>query len=203
MKFIIYISKGRNFKEIELFLKNKKLKIYKKNKRKLYLKTNKKNIIIIIIKNIDFKNYLKNNLIDLMFIGLDVIINKSINLFLNYKFLKINLFNLSIISNNNYKFFNYKKLNFWTKYKKILKNYLEYKNILKFSKIKNINGSIENMCIFNKNLILDIISSGNTIKSNKLFKLKNIINLKNIIIYNNNIIFNKIFKFMENRYVKN
>ncbi|WP_259289756.1 ATP phosphoribosyltransferase [Candidatus Nasuia deltocephalinicola] len=200
-KILISSSKGRNLKEILFFLKKKKIKIkYKKNDRNLYILTNIKNIYFLILKNNDFKKYIKNNLIDFLIIGEDMLLNLNYNNFYNHKFIKINIFYISLICNN--KFIYKNKLKIITKYDKISKNYLNNKNI-KF-KIKKFSGCIENSCILkNSDLIIDIVSSGLTLKKNKLFELKKILILNNILIYSLNNLYNKIFKYLKNKYVKN
>ncbi|QND78472.1 ATP phosphoribosyltransferase [Candidatus Nasuia deltocephalinicola] len=201
MKIIICLPKGRNLKENLIFLLKKNLKLYKNNNRKLYIKTNKKNIYVLIIKNNDFKIYKKNNFSDFIFLGSDMILNYYLNFFYNYKYLKINTFFISIISNSSY-INNLKLLKFYTKYKKILKNYLNFKNI-KY-KINSMKGSIENSCILkSSNLILDISESGNTIKDNKIIEIKKIALFNNYLIYNINILYIKIFIYLEMIYVKN
>ncbi|WP_259285986.1 ATP phosphoribosyltransferase [Candidatus Nasuia deltocephalinicola] len=200
-KIIISASKGRNLKEILIFLKKKKIIInYKKNNRNLYFLTNKKNIYFLILKNNDFKEYINNNLIDFLLIGEDMLLNLNYNIFYNYKFIKINIFYISLICNN--KFINKKKFKITTKYNKISKNYLNNKNIN--FKLQKSSGCIENFCILKKsNLIIDIVSSGLTLKKNKLFELKKILILNNILIYSLNNLYNKLFWYLKNRYVKN
>lgn len=200
MKIILCLTKDKNFKENLIFLKKKNIIILKNNNRKIFNKSKKKYLYILIIKNKNFKLYLKKNIIDLLFLGEDIILNNFINIFYNYKFLKINKFFISIISNKNYIFNKKNKINFSTKYKNILKNYLETKNIRK--NINCVDGSIENDCIFNKNKIFDIVSSGKTIKENNIFEIKKILIFKNILLINKNTIYNKIFKLMYNKYVK-
>ncbi len=200
-KILISSSKGRNLKEILVFLKKKKIKIkYKKNDRNLYFLTNIKNIYFLILKNNDFKKYIKNNLVDFLIIGEDMLLNLNYNNFYNYKFIKINIFYISLICNN--KFIYKNKFKIITKYNKISKNYLNNKNIK--SKIKKFSGCIENSCILkNSDLIIDIVSSGITLKKNKLFELKKLLILSNILIYSLNNLYNKIFKYLKNKYVKN
>ncbi|WP_259292953.1 ATP phosphoribosyltransferase [Candidatus Nasuia deltocephalinicola] len=200
-KLLISSSKGRNLKEILIFLKKKKIIInYKKDSKSLYFSTNIKNIYFLILKNNDFKKYIKYNLIDFLLIGEDMVLNLNYNIFYNYKFIKINIFYISLICNNN--FINKKNFKITTKYIKISKNYLNNKNI-KF-KLKKLNGCIENSCILKKSdLIVDIVSSGLTLKKNKLFELKKILILNNILIYSLNNLYNKFFWYLENNYVKN
>lgn len=201
MKIIICLTKGRNLKESLIFLLKKKLKLDKNKNRKLYIKTNKKNIYALIIKNNDFKIYKKHNFSDFIFLGSDMILNYYLNFFYNYKYLKINTFFISIISNSIY-INNLKLLKFYTKYKKILKNYLNFKNIK--HKIYNMSGSIENSCILKaSDLILDISESGKTIKENKIMEIKKIAIFNNYLIYNVNILYIKIFVYLEMVYVKN
>ncbi|AGS33159.1 ATP phosphoribosyltransferase [Candidatus Nasuia deltocephalinicola str. NAS-ALF] len=201
MKIIICLPKGRNLKESLIFLLKKNLKLFEYNNRKLYIKTSKKNIYILIIKNNDFKIYKKNNFSDFIFLGSDMILNYYLNFFYNYKYLKINTFFISIISNSSY-INNLKLLKFYTKYKKILKSYLNFKNI-KY-RIYNMKGSVENSCILkSSNLILDISESGKTIKDNKIIEIKKIAIFNNYLIYNINILYIKIFIYLEMIYVKN
>ncbi|ALP70072.1 ATP phosphoribosyltransferase [Candidatus Nasuia deltocephalinicola] len=201
MKIIICLPKGRNLKESLFFLLKKNLKLNKNKNRKLYINTNKKNIYVLIIKNNDFKIYKKNNFLDFIFLGSDMILNYYLNFFYNYKYLKINTFFISIISNSSY-INNLKSLKFYTKYKKILKNYLNFKNIK--HKIYNMQGSVENSCILkSSNLILDISESGSTIKENKIIEIKKISVFNNYLIYNINILYIKIFTYLEIIYVKN
>ncbi|WP_259286544.1 ATP phosphoribosyltransferase [Candidatus Nasuia deltocephalinicola] len=199
-KLLISSSKGRNLKEILIFLKKKKIIInYKKNNRNLYFSTNIKNIYFLILKNNDFKKYIKYNLIDFLLIGEDMLLNSNYNIFYNYKFIKINIFYISLICNN--RFINKKIFKITTKYIKISKNYLNNKNIN--FKLKKLNGCIENSCILKKsNLIVDVVSSGLTLKKNKLFELKKILILNNVLIYNLNNLYNKFFLYLENNYVK-
>ncbi|WP_259289107.1 ATP phosphoribosyltransferase [Candidatus Nasuia deltocephalinicola] len=201
-KILISSSKGRNLKEILIFLKKKKIIInYKKDNRSMYFLTNKKNIYFLILKNNDFKKYIKNNLIDFLLIGEDMTLNlNNYNIFYNYKFIKINIFYISLICNN--KFIRKKKFKITTKYIKISKNYLYNKNIN--FKLKKFSGCIENSCILKKSdLIIDVVSSGLTLKKNKLFELKKILILNNILMYSLNNLYNKFFWYLENKYVKN
>lgn len=200
-KILISSSKGRNLKEILIFLKKKKIIInYKKDNRNLYFLTNKKNIYFLILKNSDFKEYIKNNLIDFLLIGEDMILNLNYNIFYNYRFIKINIFYISLICNN--KFIIKKKFKITTKYIKISKNYLYNKNIN--FKLKKFSGCVENSCILKKSdIIIDVISSGLTLKKNKLLELKKILVLNNILIYSLNNLYNKFFWYLENKYVKN
>ncbi len=200
-KILIASSKGRNLKEILIFLKKRKIFInYNKKDRNLYFLTNKKNIYFLILKNNDFKRYIKNNLIDFLLIGEDMILNLNYNIFYNYRFIKINIFFISLICNNN--FLNKKKFKITTKYNKISKNYLFNKNI--DFKLEKISGCVENYCILKKSdIIIDVVSSGLTLKKNKLFELKKILILNNILIYSLNNLYNKFFWYLENKYVKN
>lgn len=197
MKIIFCLIKGRNLKESLFLFKKFNISFNRfSKKRKLYIKTNKKNIYFLLVKNNDFKYYLKNCFLDLIIIGNDMIINYYFNYFYNYKIIKINFFFLSIICNKYYRFSKNSFL-FKTKYYKILKNYLCYKNI-KNIKIGLVKGSLENICLLKEdNLIFDIVSTGLTIKVNNIFELKKIILLKSYILFNKNIIYNKIFLQME------
>lgn len=190
-KILISSSKGRNLKEILFFLKKKKITInYKKKDRNLYFLTNLKNIYFLILKNNDFKKYIKNNLIDFLIIGEDMLLNFNYNNFYNYKFIKINIFYISLICNN--KFIYKNKFKIITKYIKISKNYLNNKNISFY--IKKSFGCVENSCILKtSDLIIDIVSSGLTLKKNRLFELKKILILNNILIYSLNNLYNKFF----------
>ncbi|WP_259288849.1 ATP phosphoribosyltransferase [Candidatus Nasuia deltocephalinicola] len=201
-KILISSSKGRNLKEVLFFLKKKKIIIsYKKNNsRSLYFLTNIKNIYFLILKNNDFKKYIKNNLIDFLIIGEDMILNFNYNNFYNYKFIKINIFYISLICNN--KFIYKNKFKIITKYIRISKNYLKNKNIN--FKLKKLSGCVENSCILKiSDLIIDVVSSGLTLKKNKLFELKKILILNNILVYNLNNLYNKFFWYLKNKHVKN
>ncbi|XXS36679.1 MAG: ATP phosphoribosyltransferase [Candidatus Nasuia deltocephalinicola] len=196
MKIIFCLIKGRNYKESLFYLKKKSLKIEKEEERRLYIKSNKKNLYFFEIKNKDFKKYL--NKTDFMIIGEDIFINYNINFFFNFKFIKINTFFISIISNKKY-ILKKKKIIIWTKYKDIIKKYLKFKNIN--FKLKKINSSIENFTILKNNIICDIVSTGKTIKENKILEIKKILNFNNILILNKNLIYNKIFLEMLKIYV--
>ncbi|WMC19316.1 MAG: hypothetical protein NVS84_00290 [Candidatus Carsonella ruddii] len=161
----ISIPKGRNFNNSLKILNFLNIKLSNNIFREVILDTNRKNIFCIIFKNKDLKKITKFSIINVSFIGSDLIFNKKKkknNLFCLNSYLYLNNNNLLITKYFN--ICNYYNLNF-----KILK----FNSVLEFFlKLKNI-GTI------------DISETNKTLIDNNLFPKKFLKKINFFIIYNN------------------
>lgn len=201
---IILISKGRNLLKTLIYLKYFNIYILDNLiiSRKLVYETNYRFLKLIIIKNLDISFYINNNIIDFVFFGKDLLLENNINIYYKFYNLYFLKFYLSLIGKN-ILFINFNKKIIATKYINISKNYFYFLNI-KNIKFLKINSSCELMLVLKKsNLIIDIISSGKTIKENNLYNIFNILRLNNILLLNINILYIKIFMFFLKKYIFN
>ncbi|WP_123912606.1 hypothetical protein [Candidatus Carsonella ruddii] len=175
----ISIPKGRNFFNSLFFLSNLNIKLINNIFRKIILKTNRKNIFLIIIKNKDIKKINQYKIINISFIGSDLIFKKKIK--------KNKLFFLKSYLYINNNFF------LLTKYFNICNYYNLNINIIKF------NSSLEFFLKIKNIGIIDISETNITLKKNKLFPKKFIKKIIFFIIYNN--LKKNIIKYIKN--VKN
>ncbi|WMC20511.1 MAG: hypothetical protein PNH44_00290 [Candidatus Carsonella ruddii] len=161
----ISIPKGRNFNNSLKFLNFVNIKLINNIFRQVILKTNRKNIFLIIFKNKDIRKIIKFGIINVSFIGSDLIFNKKIkqNILCNLKsFLYINS-NYTLIT----KYFNV------CNYYNLNKNLIKFNSVLEFFlKLNNI-GTI------------DISETNKTLFDNKLFPKKFLKKITFFIIYNN------------------
>ncbi|MGP4128117.1 MAG: hypothetical protein ACTXNS_00280 [Candidatus Carsonella ruddii] len=161
----ISIPKGRNFNNSLKILKFLNIKLIKNIFRKVILNTNRKNIFFIVFKNKDLKKINKFGIINISFIGSDLIFNKKKkknNLFYLNSYLYLN--NNNLIITKYFNICNYYYLNF---------NILKFNSVLEFFlKLKNI-GTI------------DISETNETLFDNDLFPKKFLKKINFFIIYNN------------------
>ncbi|MGX7577029.1 ATP phosphoribosyltransferase [Candidatus Vidania fulgoroideorum] len=174
---MILVPKGRVYNYFKFFLKKKNI-IISEIKRQLIYTTNSF-FKIIKVKSEDIYYLIKNKHANIGIIGSDVFYNNGIFRDKKISFLKMNFFKcrISLIRN---KYIN-KKRNYLflsTKYDNIAKK------ISKHNKIIKINGSNE-ICIKLKvsDYILDIVSTGETIKKNNLFEIYKIYDVYPILFY--------------------
>ncbi|AFP83905.1 ATP phosphoribosyltransferase [Candidatus Carsonella ruddii HC isolate Thao2000] len=179
LMIFISIPKGRNFFNSLFFLSNLNIKLINNIFRKIILKTNRKNIFLIIIKNKDIKKINQYKIINISFIGSDLIFKKKIK--------KNKLFFLKSYLYINNNFF------LLTKYFNICNYYNLNINIIKF------NSSLEFFLKIKNIGIIDISETNITLKKNKLFPKKFIKKIIFFIIYNN--LKKNIIKYIKN--VKN
>ncbi|XZR53052.1 MAG: hypothetical protein ACM3Q5_00290 [Candidatus Carsonella ruddii] len=161
----ISIPKGRNFNNSFKILKILNIKILNDIFRKVILNTNRKNIFLIIFKNKDLKKIINFNIINISFLGSDLIFNK--------KKKKNNLFFL-----NSYLYFNNNNL-LITKYFNICNYYNLNFNILKFNSVLEFFLKLKNIGT------IDISETNTTLINNNLFPKKFLKKINFFIIYNN------------------
>ncbi|XZR52641.1 MAG: hypothetical protein ACM3Q7_00280 [Candidatus Carsonella ruddii] len=168
----ISIPKGRNFNNSLKFLNFLNIKLINNIFREVILKTNRKNIFIIIFKNKDLKKIIKFGIINISFIGSDLIFNK--------KYKKNILYYLNsflYINNNNILF---------TKYFNVCNYYNLNIKIIKFNSV------LEFFLKLNNIGTIDISETNKTLLDNNLFPKKFLKKIGFYIIYNN--LKKKIFK---------
>ena len=157
-------NKGRMFKPTLELLKKAGFELKDFNERKLCAESKCKNLNILFMRTQDIGYYVESNIADLGITGYDIMVEKQLSvkklLDLNYGFCKLVL---AGPKNKNLK----NKVKIATKYKKITEKYLEEKNIS--AEILNSNGATEiKPSLGLADFIIDISSTGNTLKENDL-----------------------------------
>jgi ATP phosphoribosyltransferase len=190
-KIVMAVPKGRIFQELEPLLKKAKIEIeedfYSNSSRKLFFKTNIENFEIIRVRSFDVATFVKFGAADIGICGYDVLKEFSSSEVFSILDLEIGKCRLSIASKKDVKIDlkNRTHIKIASKYPKIVGEFFEAQGIQ--AEIIKLNGAIEiaskvGLC----DLIVDLVSSGKTLKENDMIEVKNILNVTSRLIVNRN-----------------
>jgi ATP phosphoribosyltransferase len=188
---IIAIPKGRILKELEgLFAKIgfvPEADFYNDNSRKLIFDSNFNNVKIIKVRSFDVATFVKFGAADLGVCGLDVLEEFSSPDIHPIFDLEIGKCRLAIATKNgldgNGDFSNKSHLRIATKYLNLTNNYFSTLGIQ--AECIKLNGAMElaphlNLCEY----IVDLVSTGNTLRENNLVEVKKILNISSYLVAN-------------------
>ncbi|MBV69138.1 MAG: ATP phosphoribosyltransferase [Pelagibacterales bacterium] len=191
-KIIIAIPKGRILKELEPMLKKVKItpeKSFYKNNRKLMFSTSDKNIIIIIVRSFDVANFVAFGGAHLGIVGSDVIKEFSFEEIYAPVNLGIGKCRMSVAepiklaATDDPKSWSHVKVA--TKYPKITKNYFAVRGVQ--AECLKLNGALEIAPMLGlTKRIVDLVSSGKTLKENGLTEIGKIMDVSSYLIVNRN-----------------
>ena len=207
---VLALPKGRILKEITPFLNRWEIKIepsfFIEDSRKLLFATNFKELQVIKCRSFDVATLVSYGAADIAICGLDVIEEFSYPNIYNMLDLEIGKCRLSIAGSKNSNFAD--KLTIATKYVNLSKKY--FSNLAIQAEIIKLNGAIEvaanlNICDY----IIDLVSTGNTLKENNLREIEillpvtsRVIVNKSSIITHNELINKFLTKFQNGRNYK-
>jgi ATP phosphoribosyltransferase len=192
----IAIPKGRILKELDSLFKKINFQpepdFYDENSRKLIFDSNFNNIKIIKVRSFDVATFVKFGAADLGVCGLDVLEEFSSSDIYPILDLEIGKCRLSIASKNSSKnslektdniFSNKSHLRIATKYLNLTNNYFSALGIQ--VECVKLNGAMElaphlNLCEY----IVDLISTGNTLKENNLIEVKEVLDVSSYLVAN-------------------
>ena len=210
-KIIIAIPKGRILKELQPILK--KVNIVPENSfngeknRKLMFKTSDKDIIIIIVRSFDVANFVAFGGAHLGIVGSDVIKEFSFEEIYAPVNLGIGKCRMSVAqpeilaARDNPQSWSHVRVA--TKYPKITKNYFAERGVQ--AECLKLNGSLEIAPMLGlTKRIVDLVSSGKTLKENGLSEIEKIMDISSFLIVNKNTAKSKpeIIKKIINRFRK-
>ncbi len=188
---IIAIPKGRILKELEgLFSKIgfiPEADFYNDNSRKLIFNSNFDNVKIIKVRSFDVATFVKFGAADLGICGLDVLEEFSSPDIHPILDLGIGKCRLAIATKNgldgNGDFSNKSHLRIATKYLNLTNSY--FSNLGIQAECIKLNGAMElaphlNLCEY----IVDLVSTGNTLRENNLVEVKKILNVSSYLVAN-------------------
>jgi ATP phosphoribosyltransferase len=185
---IIAIPKGRILSELKaLFLQigfEPEADFYNENSRKLIFESNFDNLKIIKVRSFDVATFVKFGGADLGVCGSDVLEEFSSPDIFSLFDLEIGKCRLSIATKSgNDDFANKSHLRIATKYLNLTNNYFSARGIQ--SECIKLNGAMElaphlNLCDY----IVDLVSTGNTLKENGLVEVKKIIDVNSCFVVN-------------------
>ena len=216
-KIIIAIPKGRILKELQPILKRVNIvpenSFNGKNNRKLMFKTSDKDIIIIIVRSFDVANFVAFGGAHLGIVGSDVIKEFSFDEIYAPVNLGIGKCRMSVAqpetlaARDNPQSWSHVRVA--TKYPKITKNYFAERGVQ--AECLKLNGSLEIAPMLGlTKRIVDLVSSGKTLKENGLSEIEKIMDISSFLIVNKNtaksnpeIIKNIINRFRKASNVKN
>ncbi len=191
-KIIIAIPKGRILKELEPMLQKLKIipeKSFYKNNRKLMFSTSDKNIIIIIVRSFDVANFVAFGGAHLGIVGSDVIKEFSFEEIYAPVNLGIGKCRMSVAepiklaATDDPKSWSHVKVA--TKYPKITKNYFAERGVQ--AECLKLNGALEIAPMLGlTKRIVDLVSSGKTLKENGLTEVGKIMDVSSYLIVNRN-----------------
>ena len=210
-KIIIAIPKGRILKELQPILKRVNIvpenSFNGKNNRKLMFKTSDKDIIIIIVRSFDVANFVAFGGAHLGIVGSDVIKEFSFDEIYAPVNLGIGKCRMSVAqpetlaARDNPQSWSHVRVA--TKYPKITKNYFAERGVQ--AECLKLNGSLEiapKLGLTKR--IVDLVSSGKTLKENGLSEIEKIMDISSFLIVNKNTAKSKpeIIKKIINRFRK-
>ena len=210
-KIIIAIPKGRILKELQPILK--RVNIVPENSfngehnRKLMFKTSDKDIIIIIVRSFDVANFVAFGGAHLGIVGSDVIKEFSFDEIYAPVNLGIGKCRMSVAqpetlaARDNPQSWSHVRVA--TKYPKITKNYFAERGVQ--AECLKLNGSLEIAPMLGlTKRIVDLVSSGKTLKENGLSEIEKIMDISSFLIVNKNTAKSKpeIIKKIINRFRK-
>jgi len=190
-ELIIAIPKGRILEELRSLFKKinfiPEADFYDENSRKLIFTSNIKNLKIIKVRSFDVATFVKFGAADIGICGLDVLEEFSSGDIYRLFDLKIGKCRLSIAAKNgtDYNFQNKSHVRIASKYLNLTSNYFSTINIQ--AECIKLNGAMElaphlNLCDF----IVDLVSSGKTLKENNLTEVEKIMDVSSYFIANRN-----------------
>lgn len=190
-ELVIALPKGRILDEARnLFQKINfvpEQDFYNENSRKLVFSTNIKNLKIIKVRSFDVATFVKFGAADLGICGLDVLEEFISNDIYRLFDLKIGKCRLAIAAKKNadHNFKNKSHLRIASKYPNLTGNYFSAINIQ--AECIKLNGAMElaphlNLCDF----IVDLVSSGQTLRENNLVEIEKIMDVSSYFIINRN-----------------
>lgn len=173
-------NKGRMFKPTIELLKNSGFELKDFDGRRLYVETKIGDINILFMRTDDIGNYVQSNVSDLGITGYDIIAEKRLSieklLDLNYGFCKLVLAGLKRKKLKN-------GIKIATKYQNITKEYLKKKRIQ--AEIVNSSGATEiKPRLGLADFIVDVTSTGSTLKMNNLVTYDTLIESNAVLIAN-------------------
>lgn len=206
---ILALPKGRILQEILPFLKSWNIEIepsfFDEQSRKLIFATNFPELKIIKCRSFDVATFVSYQAADLAICGLDVIEEFSYQNIYNMLDLKIGECRLSMAGRKDFNLSNlpHNKLVIATKYINLAKKYFHDHAIQ--TEIIKLNGAIEvaanlNICDY----IVDLVSTGNTLKANNLKEIEILLPISSRVIVNKsslvtrNELINKFLKIFQN-----
>ena len=186
---IIAIPKGRILEDLKILFSKINLlpedDFYNENSRKLIFDTNFNNLKLIKVRSFDVATFVKFGAADFGVCGLDVVEEFSSPDIFPILNLNIGKCRLSIATkkNNFSGFENQSHLRIATKYLNLTSNYFSALGIQ--AECIKLNGAMElaphlNLCDY----IVDLVSSGKTLKENDLVEVKNILDISSYLIAN-------------------
>tara|TARA_S200000501_G_C20736246_1_gene705197 strand:- start:122 stop:811 length:690 start_codon:yes stop_codon:yes gene_type:complete len=193
-KIIIAIPKGRILKELDPILNSVNIvpekSFYDNNNRKLMFLTSNKNIIIIVVRSFDVANFVAFGGAHLGVVGSDVLEEFSYNEIYAPVNLGIGKCRMSVAQPKNSLSFdskiNLSHLRVATKYPKITKNYFSDKGVQ--AECLKLNGALEIAPMLGlTKKIVDLVSTGKTLKENGLVEIEKIMDISSYLIANRNI----------------
>ena len=182
---ILALPKGRILEEIIPFLHKWQIEIepsfFAQDSRKLIFSTNIKELKIIRCRSFDVATLVSYGAADIAICGLDVIEEFSYQNIYNILDLNIGKCRLSIAGSKSGNFDN--KLTIATKYVNLTKKHFD--NLAIQAEIIKLNGAIEvaanlNICDY----IVDLVSTGNTLKENNLKEIEVLLPVTSRVIVN-------------------
>jgi ATP phosphoribosyltransferase len=193
-KIIIAIPKGRILKELVPILQKVNIapeqSFYKNNNRKLMFSTSDKNIFIIIVRSFDVANFVAFGGAHLGVVGSDVIKEFSFEEIFAPVNLEIGKCRMSVAEpiklavNDDPKSWSHVRVA--TKYPKITKNYFAERGVQ--AECLKLNGALEIAPMLGlTKRIVDLVSSGKTLKENGLAEVSKIMDVSSYLIVNRNI----------------
>ena len=193
-KIIIAIPKGRILKELVPILQKVNIvpeqSFYKNNNRKLMFSTSDKNIFIIIVRSFDVANFVAFGGAHLGVVGSDVIKEFSFEEIFAPVNLEIGKCRMSVAEpiklavNDDPKSWSHVRVA--TKYPKITKKYFADRGVQ--AECLKLNGALEIAPMLGlTKRIVDLVSSGKTLKENGLAEVSKIMDVSSYLIVNRNI----------------
>ena len=193
-KIIIAIPKGRILKELVPILQKVNIvpekSFYKNNNRKLMFSTSDKNIVIIIVRSFDVANFVAFGGAHLGVVGSDVIKEFSFEEIFAPVNLEIGKCRMSVAEpiklavTDDPKSWSHVRVA--TKYPKITKNYFAERGVQ--AECLKLNGALEIAPMLGlTKRIVDLVSSGKTLKENGLAEVSKIMDVSSYLIVNRNI----------------
>ncbi|MEC8099765.1 MAG: ATP phosphoribosyltransferase [Pseudomonadota bacterium] len=193
-KIIIAIPKGRILKELVPILQKVNIvpeqSFYKNNIRKLMFSTSDKNILIIIVRSFDVANFVAFGGAHLGVVGSDVIKEFSFEEIFAPVNLEIGKCRMSVAEpiklavTDDPKSWSHVRVA--TKYPKITKNYFAKRGVQ--AECLKLNGALEIAPMLGlTKRIVDLVSSGKTLKENGLAEISKIMDVSSYLIVNRNI----------------
>lgn len=188
-KILIALPKGRILQDLIPLLKRANLEIedsfFDENSRKLIFKTNLENIEVVKVRSFDVATFVKSGCADIGVCGLDVLKEFDSTEIFPILNLGIGKCRLSIAAKleDNINLDNLANIKVATKYPNLAKDFFA-KNSIQAQIIK-LNGAIEIAPKLQmSDLIIDLVSSGKTLKENEMVEIKKLLDVTSYLIVN-------------------